>query len=106
MNITDQDKNGSTPLHWACFSCSEVALIYILAWIKPEDLTIQDIHGYTVLHLSIKSSAQLKNCRPTRALLYRGAVKDVTDKQGKRPIDLALELPSTTVSKELITYLN
>ena len=34
MNITSKDKSGSTPLHWACFSCSELALIYILGWIN------------------------------------------------------------------------
>ena len=35
MDINSLDARGSTPLHWACFSCSELALIYILAWIKP-----------------------------------------------------------------------
>ena len=77
MNINALDQRGSTPLHWACFSCSELALIYILAWITPQDLCIQDVDGYTALHLSIKSSEQLTNCRPTRALLYRGANKEI-----------------------------
>jgi hypothetical protein len=35
MDILIKDKSGSTPLHWACFSCSELALIYLLAWLKP-----------------------------------------------------------------------
>ncbi len=27
-----QDLRGSTPLHWACYSNSEIALSYLLAW--------------------------------------------------------------------------
>ena len=56
MDINTLDARGSTPLHWACFSCSELALIYILAWIKPVHLTYQDTDGYTALHLAVKSS--------------------------------------------------
>ena len=56
MDINTLDARGSTPLHWACFSCSELALIYILAWIKPADLRLQDTDGYTALHLAVKSS--------------------------------------------------
>ena len=56
MDINSLDARGSTPLHWACFSCSELALIYILAWIKPKDLEMQDTDGYTALHLAVKSS--------------------------------------------------
>jgi ankyrin repeat protein len=33
--ISEKDKRGSTPLHWACYSQSEVALSYLLAW-KPD----------------------------------------------------------------------
>ena len=32
--INATDKRGSTPLHWACYSNSEIALSYLLAW-KP-----------------------------------------------------------------------
>ena len=71
-----------------------------------EDLAIKDIHGYTVLHLSIKSSAELKNCRPARAHLYRGASRDLVDMQGKKPIDLAMELPDSVVKRDLTNFLN
>jgi len=43
----------STPLHWACYSKSEIALCYLLAWIS--DLEDRDIEGYTPLHLAVKS---------------------------------------------------
>ena len=32
MDIYSRDSRNSTPLHWACFSNSEVALNYLLAW--------------------------------------------------------------------------
>ena len=106
LDILVKDKSGSTPLHWACFSCSELALIYLLAWLKPSDLQIQDNNGYTALHLSVGSSEQLKNCRPTRALLYRGAVKDIKDNEGKKPIDKAREIEdSPSIRSELVRYL-
>ena len=32
LNLNSCDKRGSTPLHWACFRQSEIALSYLLAW--------------------------------------------------------------------------
>lgn len=32
ININEVDFRGSTPLHWACYSMSEVSLQYLLAW--------------------------------------------------------------------------
>lgn len=32
VDINKKDKRGSTPLHWACYSNSEIALSYLLAW--------------------------------------------------------------------------
>jgi ankyrin repeat protein len=32
LDINKKDQRGSTPLHWACYSESEVALSYIVAW--------------------------------------------------------------------------
>lgn len=40
MSITCKDFNGSTPLHWACYSNSELALIYISSWMKTKDFAI------------------------------------------------------------------
>ena len=38
MSIIQQDERGSTPLHWAVFSCSELALIFILSWVGINDV--------------------------------------------------------------------
>jgi palmitoyltransferase ZDHHC13/17 len=32
LDILQRDSEHSTPLHWACFSGSDVALTYLLAW--------------------------------------------------------------------------
>ena len=87
MSITQEDDRGSTPLHWACFSCSELALIFILAWVGVEELGMQDQDGYTPLHLAVKSCDELRSSRPVRALLFKDAPLDVLDHTGKRPID-------------------
>lgn len=82
MDLKMRDYRNSTPLHWACFSNSEVALIYLLGWLRQERLSMQDIDGYTPLHLAVKASEQLKSGRPLRALLMKGADKNIVDKKG------------------------
>jgi len=80
MSLTEKDKRGSTPLHWACFQTSEVALIYLLGWLTQDQLNIRDLEGQTALHLAVKSTEKLKSGRPVRALLMRGADKTIKDK--------------------------
>ncbi len=71
MSIKTLDHRNSTPLHWACYSRSEVAMCYLLAWDdKIEDL---DIEGFTPLHLAVRSCEGQTNCRPVRTLLVNGA---------------------------------
>ena len=107
MDITSVDARGSTPLHWACYRCSELALIYILAWVKPKDLCLADVDGYTPLHLAVKSAEEFKSCRPIRALLFRGADKLIKDKQGLMPIDIATKtIENENLRDEVVNYLS
>lgn len=71
----------STPLHWAIYSKSEVAMCYLVAWDKSlcDD---QDNEGFTPLHLAVKSVEQLGYTRPVRTLLIRGADRDALDLKG------------------------
>lgn len=71
MNIEVVDKRGSTPLHWACYSKSELALNLILA-MKP-NLELCDNAGFTPLHLAIRSVKDIQSTRPVRALLLKGS---------------------------------
>ena len=64
LDINKQDKRGCTPLHWACYSCSETALQYTLS-LKPS-INIQDKEGFTPLHLAVRSVGNIDSCRPVR----------------------------------------
>lgn len=56
LDINQRDFRGSTPLHWAIFSCSELAMIYILTWLRKDQLTTTDEEGFTAMHLAVKTS--------------------------------------------------
>ena len=85
LDLNALDKRGSTPLLWACYSLSETALAFLLSW-NP-DLDIQDVDGYTALHLAVKSVEKLGSTRPVRALLMKGANPSIRDNKGNLPID-------------------
>jgi palmitoyltransferase len=87
--IDSKDSRGSTPLHWACFSGSEIAVIYILAWCSKEMLAIRDKDGFTPLHLAVKSVETIQSTRPVKTLLYRDAPKFIRDSKGNLPINVA-----------------
>ena len=103
MDINKQDKRGSTPLHWACYSQSEIALTYLLAW--SPNLNLQDNEGLTPLHLAVRSVEAIESTRPVRFLMVRGANKDVTDKNGHTPADLISEVKSPNLARELSNML-
>lgn len=88
--MKSRDNRNSTPVHWACYSRSEIALCYLLSWV--DDLDDQDVEGYTPLHLAIKSVETLRSTRPVRSLLIRGASRLVKDKAGRRPVDLVEQI--------------
>ena len=92
MDLRAKDSRGSTPLHWACYSKSEISLCYLLSWVKFLD--DKDIEGYTPLHLAVKSVESLKSTRPVRSLLIRGASRDALDNNDRRPIDLVPQITS------------
>ena len=100
MDIRSRDNRQSTPLHWACYSKSEIALCYLLAWLG-NDLEEQDIEGYTALHLAVKSVDQIKTTRPVRTLLVRGSSRDSVDKQGRRAVDLVDQVNDPGLQQEL-----
>ena len=52
---------------------SEVAVIYLLGWLKQNELDFVDIDGKTALHLAVQTAEKLKSGRLVRALLMRGA---------------------------------
>ena len=99
LDINQTDNRGSTPLHWACYSQSEIAISYLLAW-NPK-LDIKDREGYTPLHLAVRSVDELESCRPVRSLLIKGARNDITDLKGRLPFDYVRDVKSRNLAKEL-----
>ena len=90
LDINTADRRGSTPLHWACFRQSEIALGYLLAW-NP-NLDAQDVDGLAPLHLAVRFVDQSENTRAVRLILLRGASKTIEEKMGRIPIDLVSEI--------------
>ena len=85
MDINVRDSKNCTPLHWACYTRSEMALNYILS-MKP-DLEAKDIRGLTPLHIAVICTEQLGSTRNVKALLLRGADRSAVDKENKTPLD-------------------
>ena len=92
--IKDQDIGGSSPLHWAAYSNSEEALLYLLnldifknEQEKQEFINKKDKQGYTPLHLCVLS----KFSRITLKLLQNGANPNLTNNFGNTPYQLAMD---------------
>ena len=92
IDINIRDVKNNTPLHWACYTRSEMAIGYILS-MKP-DLNAKDIQGFTPLHIAVTSVPKLGSTRSVKALLLKGADRDAKDNKNKKPIDLiSQEMP-------------
>jgi ankyrin repeat protein len=85
IDINSVDIRGSTALHWACYSYSEIAIHYILA--MGPDVNIQDVDGCTPLHLAIRRYTPGETTKPIRLLLMKGADSDLKDNNGKIPVE-------------------
>lgn len=66
---------------------------------------MQDLDGYTPLHLAVKSCEELKSSRPVRALLFKDAPFDIPDFKNRLPIDLTEEITTSHLKQELVTFL-
>lgn len=50
--LRSRDNSGNTPLHWTCYMTAEVAMVYLISWIKCLDDV--DHEGKTPLHMAVK----------------------------------------------------
>ena len=104
LNLNSVDNRGSTPLHWACYSLSEVSLTYLLAW--NLDVNVQDKDGYTPLHLAVQGVDTLDSSRSVKQLLFKGADPTVADARGKLPVNyIKVHLLRQSLVKELKSLL-
>ena len=76
-----------------------------MAWLPQSALNMQDLEGFTPLHLAVKSVEGVGSTRPVRYLLLRGAKTDIKDKKGRLPIDMVRELRNPIFKLELTRML-
>jgi ankyrin repeat protein len=55
LDIESRDSRGATPLQWASFSASEIALSYLVAQ-QGVNLNSQNLKGETALHQAVQSA--------------------------------------------------
>jgi palmitoyltransferase ZDHHC13/17 len=95
LKCYETNNDGCTPLHWACYTGSELALMYILKYI--DDVNVQDNDGLTPLHLAVMS----ERTGIIKKLLHKGARRDLKDKKGRTPKQLAEEKGKNLISDML-----
>lgn len=100
MPLNETDIERSTPLHWACFSGSDTAIYFLLAW-GGVDINAQDNDGNSPLHLAVKSSEHFPNTRSLKELLIKGANRSLKDKKGRKPIDMLKEIGNESLKQEI-----
>ena len=91
--IFDEDGAGSTILHWAVYSLAEDFILYLInldifdtEQDKINFINKQDRQGYTALHLCTTSNSS----RLALKLLQNNADTALKDKNGRTPLDLAI----------------
>ena len=77
------DENGSTPLHWACYSGAEESINFLLN--LGANIDAQDKEKLTPLHLAVIGGRD----KIILKLLQKNANKNLANIRGELPIDLA-----------------
>ena len=83
LSPLEGNKDGSTPLHWACYSGCESAFNFILQFYNTLD--IRDNDGLTALHLAVIADRE----DLVKKLLQRGADRLIKDNKGRTALDIA-----------------
>ena len=89
------DENGSTPLHWACYSGSEEAVNFLLN--LNANINEQDKEKFTPLHLAANEGRE----NIVLKLLQKNADKYLTNNKGELPLDLARKKNHKRIEKIL-----
>jgi palmitoyltransferase len=83
LEITSVDENGSTPLHWACYSGAFESVNYLLS--LDANINALDNEKFTPLHLAVTNNKE----KIVRFLLQKGADKTISSIKKELPIDIA-----------------
>lgn len=96
--MTDTDRAGRTPLHYAALE-NDVALLQRLV-AEGADPNARDRQGFTPLHFACQQGA----AEAVRALIEAGAQVDARDNRGTTPL-MEVVLSAPTCQGEIITLL-
>ena len=83
LDIYSVDENGSTPLHWACYSGSYESVNYLIS--LKADINVVDKDQFTPLHLAVTTN----RVKIVKLLLENGVNKKISNKNNELPIDIA-----------------
>jgi palmitoyltransferase len=83
LSAQSVDENGSTPLHWACYSGAEEAVNFLLN--LNVNINEQDKEKLTPLHLATNEGRE----KIVLKLLQKNADRNLANNKGELPIDLA-----------------
>ena len=83
QDIFSVDENGSTPLHWACYSGAEESVNFLLS--LHANINAQDKEKFTPLHLAVLANKP----KIVENLLHKGADKNIMNNKNELPRDIA-----------------
>lgn len=95
QDIFSGDENGSTPLHWACYSGATESVNLLIS--LNARINAQDKEKLTPLHLA----ALYNRVEIIIKLLQNGGNKNAENSRGERPIDIARKRNFTKIVKLL-----
>ena len=81
--INSVDENGSTPLHWACYSGSYEAVNYLIS--LNVNINALDKEKFTPLHLAVSNNRETIVTK-TGEVAIRGFVVDIFPLDSDKPI--------------------
>ena len=89
------DENGSTPLHWACYSGAEEAVDFLIN--LNVNIDEQDKQKWTPLHLAASEGRE----KIVLKLLQKNANRNLENNKGELPIDLSKKKNYRKITKIL-----
>ena len=96
LDIYSVDENGSTALHWACYSGAEESVKYLVT--LKSDINALDKEKLTPLHLAVDNNRE----NIVRFLLQKGVEKKVLNNKKELPIDIARRKNFSNIEKLLL----
>jgi|ERR1700733_1412596 len=98
--INAKNRQGNTPLHYACSNRKLESVRLFLKW--SADINSKNKEGQTPLHHACSGSIQKSQEQLVKLLLHNGADIDCKDNEGKTPLDLAHSNGYTEIEELLI----